>query len=139
MRHYPTFVPRETDSDEEASIDNGHNFDSARCPPPNGFASMSSGVGFVQSINITTPFSNGIMYSSPIHPFSRPRGSVSSPESDHVESFSFSHKDDGLSLDQILMKLDATESEAVRRLGSFVDCQAKFLDDLRRKCESAFL
>jgi hypothetical protein len=131
VRHCAKIAPKVTNRDEdEESYDNDHAF------VHTGSKGVFNGVGFIQSV--TTPFSNGVMYSSPV-PLGGPRGSVSSPESDHLDPESVTYKDGlCLSLDEMLMRLNATESEAVRQLECFVDAQTKFLKDLLQTCESEF-
>lgn len=139
IRHYPSMAPRGADSDGEASIGSVHSFDSGRSSPPGGFA-FRQGVGFVGSVNISTPYSNGIMYSAPVRHKTRSSvGSISSPETEHAEVPTSPLFNGSGTLSHILRKLDATESEALRQLGSFVDCQTRLLADLRRTCESAFV
>ena len=138
VRHYPS-IESQTDSDGETSIGSVHSFESSLSSPRGGFV-MKEGVEFIPSINITTPFCNGIMYSAPVrHRGHTSASSISSPKLENVEIPSFPFQDHAFVFNQMLTKLDARESQAVRELDSFVDSQTKLLDHVRRSCESAFV
>lgn len=135
VRHYPS-RESQTDSDGETSVGSVHSFDSSLSSPPGGFFAKE-GVEFIPSVNISTPFCNGVMYSAPARRGGRM--STSSINSSDLDNVATPSSDNTFVFNQMLSKLNATEYQAVHELDSLVESQTKLLLQVRRSCEFEFL